>query len=71
MRILVDIPEGQIRAIEEIGRTRKQSRARVIRDAIDDYLQDGPKKADFDLAFGSWGAGEDGVVYQQRLRADW
>ena len=39
MRTLVDIPERQLEALAEIGARRKLSRAAIIREAIEAYLE--------------------------------
>jgi metal-responsive CopG/Arc/MetJ family transcriptional regulator len=70
MRTLIDIPENQLAELALICANRQQSRAEVVRQAIGAYIaqQTRPEAAQ---AFGSWGAGEDGVAYQQRLRSEW
>jgi metal-responsive CopG/Arc/MetJ family transcriptional regulator len=71
MRTLVDIPEDDVRALDEIGRRRRVSRARVIRAALSEYL-DRNAASHQNEAFGLWGeGGEDGVEYQKRIRAEW
>ena len=72
MRTIIDLPDRQIDALERISRSRKLSRAELIRQAVDHYLQEHlPGKEE---AFGLWkraGAREDGVAYQRRLRKEW
>ena len=44
--------------------------AQVIREAVHLYLAaHHPRRPD--AAFGAWGAGEDGLAYQDRVRAEW
>ena len=71
MRTLVDIPERDVKALDELSRRRRVSRAGVIRAAIGDYLarHRGPDREE---AFGLWEAdGEDGLEYERRLRSEW
>jgi Ribbon-helix-helix protein, copG family len=70
MRTLIDIPESQLADLSAICTTRNQSRAEVVRLAISAYIEQQARPS-AKLAFGSWGAGEDGVAYQQRLRSEW
>jgi metal-responsive CopG/Arc/MetJ family transcriptional regulator len=71
MRTLVDIPEQDVRALDELSRRRRVSRARVIRAAIGDYLAR-HKGRDGEDAFGLWGKGAvDGLEYERRLRSEW
>ena len=71
MRTLIDLPEDQLRALGEIGRRTRRSRAAVIRDAVADYLAS--RRGDTEAAaFGLWGAkGPDGLAYQRKARAEW
>jgi len=71
MRALIELPEDQLRALSEIGRRTRRSRAAVIRDAIAGYLaaQRGGAQAE---AFGLWGTkAPDGLAYQRKARAEW
>jgi LPS sulfotransferase NodH len=70
MRTLIDIPEAQLADLALLCESRQLSRAEVVRQAISSFIaqQTRPQAAQ---AFGSWGAGEDGVAYQQRLRSEW
>jgi hypothetical protein len=71
MRTLVDIPESDIVALDEIRRERHVSRSQVILEAIAKYLGRHLQR-DPDLGFGLWGqGGVDGVDYQRQLRSEW
>ncbi len=70
MRTLVDLPDEDLEGLTQLGRRRGVSRAKIIRQAVRDYLQRHTGASD-DEAFGLWGAGEDGLEYQQRLRSEW
>ena len=71
MRTLVDIGEGQIRALDELAKKEKKSRAALIRAAVEDYLAKHRPKPLRD-AFGLWGHRQvDGLAYQERVRGEW
>ena len=71
MRTLVDIPDTQIQALAALCDRVKQPRAFVVREAIAEYLAR-HQQADAQAAFGLWSAdAEDGLAYQDRLRAEW
>ena len=72
MRALVDIPDDQIGALMDIARREGVSRAEVIRRAISTFTAARAVAPDARTrAFGLWAAGEDGLAYQRRLRAEW
>jgi hypothetical protein len=81
MRTLVDIPEKQLDVLSAIAAARKLSRAEVVRQAIDAFIeQHRPAR---DSAFGVWRERtvtlpgqeeplpEDGLAYQERVRSEW
>lgn len=72
MRTIIDLSDRQVDALERISRSRKLSRAELIRQAVDRYLQEHlPRR---DEAFGLWkraGPRAYGVVLQRRLRKEW
>ena len=70
MRILIDLPDETLGRLTELGQPRNTSRVAVIREAVALYLATHPPAA-ADAAFGAWGAGEDGLAYQERVRAEW
>jgi metal-responsive CopG/Arc/MetJ family transcriptional regulator len=71
MRTLVDIPEDDVRALDELSRRRRVSRASVIRAAIGDFLAR-HRRPDEEDAFGLWGESAiDGLEYERRLRSEW
>lgn len=74
MRTLVDLPQNQLEALARLGKANGRSRAALVREAVAEYL--GKHQAgDLDEAFGLWqnetGEVEDGLAYQERLRAEW
>ena len=71
MRTLVDVGEPQIRALDQLSRADKRSRAALIREAIDDYLAKRRGKHASE-AFGLWGKRKvDGLAYQEKVRREW
>jgi metal-responsive CopG/Arc/MetJ family transcriptional regulator len=71
MRTLVDLGDTQIRALDELSKSEKRSRASLIRQAIDDYLKNRRGQQEGD-AFGLWGKRKvDGLAYQEKVRREW
>lgn len=71
MRTLVDIGDAQIRALDALAQQQKQSRAALIRKAIDDFLAK-RRSTDERDAFGLWGDRKlDGLAYQNEVRREW
>jgi metal-responsive CopG/Arc/MetJ family transcriptional regulator len=70
MRTLVDIPEGELEELNALSRSRKMSRAELIRQAVSGFLAQ--NKAGLEGSFGLWKSrGVDGVKYQEKLRSEW
>jgi hypothetical protein len=70
MRTIIDLPERDLRHLTELGQERGMSRAEIIRQAIKIFLTFHQK--DPEQAFGLWrDRSEDGLRYQQALRAEW
>jgi metal-responsive CopG/Arc/MetJ family transcriptional regulator len=71
MRTLVDLSDKQIRALDELSKSEKRSRAALIRQAIDEYLRNRRGQQEGD-AFGLWGKRKvDGLAYQEKVRREW
>jgi metal-responsive CopG/Arc/MetJ family transcriptional regulator len=71
MRTLIDIPEEMAHALNEMGAKRRTSRARLVREAIQEYLSRRNTR-DLNAAFGLWGKRTaDGVAWQRKIRAEW
>ena len=72
MRTIIDLPDRQVEELERLGRSRKLSRAEMIRQAVERYLQEiVPAREE---AFGLWkraGSRQDGLSLQRRLRKEW
>lgn len=75
MRTLIDLTDDQITALAEIGRDERKSRAALVREGVSRLITDYREQrrlAAIDAVFGIWkDKVEDGVEYQQRLRAEW
>ncbi len=78
MRTLIDIPEHQLDDLSAICAARKVSRAQLVREAIDAFIQ--RYRPSREPAFGLWRdqlapngdeAPHDGLAYQERLRSEW
>ena len=70
LRTLIDLPDEALGRLTELGQQRHTSRVAVIREAVALYLAT-HRPTPPDAAFGAWGAGEDGLAYQDRVRAEW
>ena len=73
LRILADVTEDQLQALEFLAQQQAVSRAEVIRRAIAAYVtENGPSVSSF---FGAWRTGEqepeDGLSFQDRMRGEW
>jgi len=70
MRILVEIPEGELKQLKTLSRSRSVSRSELIRQAVAGFLAE--NKSSLKDSFGIWkGKGVEGVKYQQKLRREW
>jgi len=71
MRALVDMNDAQVEALDILAKRMHQSRAALIRAAIDDYL-DRHRRGQVEDGFGLWGRRKvDGLSYQEEVRGDW
>jgi len=71
MRVLVDVPESDLELVDEVSRRRAISRAQFIREAIATSLTPYRHKMDH-AAFGLLSdLSEDGLSFQERMRAEW
>lgn len=72
MRTIIELPDKQLEALTRLSRSRKVSRAEIIRQAVDGYLRMNAPAGD--EAFGAWrgqGKARDGLALQVRLRKEW
>ena len=70
MRTIIEVPEPELAALTTLCAQEDISRSEAVRRAIRAYIaahQNPPQNE----AFGSWGAGEDGLAMQERLRGEW
>jgi hypothetical protein len=71
MRTLIDIPEEDLKLLNNVVRKLEISRAEFIRRAINSSLAPHRGRMNHE-AFGAWAAlAEDGLAYQERMRAEW
>lgn len=71
MRALVDMNDAQIEALDTLAKRMGQSRAALIRAAIDDYLAR-HRREQVEDGFGLWGKRKvDGLAYQEKARSEW
>ncbi|TVP77598.1 MAG: ribbon-helix-helix protein, CopG family [Puniceicoccaceae bacterium] len=71
MRTIIDVPDAVIESLDRVRARDNRSRAAVIREAIDGYLQR-QSAASAEGAFGLWRErSKDGVRYQDEVRNDW
>lgn len=71
MRTIIDLPDETVRALDELRRSTGRSRAALVREAVERYLD---LRADRDraAAFGAWrDHGVDGLALQRQLRREW
>lgn len=72
-RILTEIPDDDVRKLDEIAKRQGKSRAAVLREAVTDYLEVCGKEG-FEKYFGLWerhGSTVDGLDYERQLRGEW
>ncbi len=71
MRILVDLVDSKIEALDGLAKAERKSRSALIRQAVDDYLARRRTKREGN-AFGLWGNRKvDGLAYQKKVRREW
>ena len=71
MRALIDMSDAQVEALDTLAKRMRQSRAALIRTAIDDYL-DRHHREQVEGGFGLWGNRTvDGLAYQEKVRDEW
>jgi metal-responsive CopG/Arc/MetJ family transcriptional regulator len=70
-RILVDLPDAQVKQLAEIVSAEQRPRAAVIRDAIEAYIAQHKPGLAVEV-FGLWKSKSvDGLEYQRELRSEW
>lgn len=70
-RILLDVSDDVIRRLDGLKQLRDRPRAELLREAIEQYL-DRQSPSVLRDALGLWSdVGEDGLVYERKLREEW
>jgi metal-responsive CopG/Arc/MetJ family transcriptional regulator len=70
-RIVIDLPDEDLRLLDTIKDIHKKPRAAIIRIAISEYLASN-RIDDEDGAFGVWhGENGDGLEFQTTMRKEW
>ena len=70
-RIVVDLPEEDLRVLDAIKEVQKKPRAEIIRTAIGNYLESN-RISETESAFGIWRLENgDGLSFQSALREEW
>jgi metal-responsive CopG/Arc/MetJ family transcriptional regulator len=71
MRTLIDIPEEDLMLLNQVVKKLTISRAEFVRQAVAASLAPHRRKMNH-AAFGAWSNfPEDGLAYQERMRAEW
>jgi metal-responsive CopG/Arc/MetJ family transcriptional regulator len=73
MRTVIDIPDTQIKILDQLSKKKKISRAQIVRQALTDYIADNTKNhKSYESAFGIWKDMKlDSLEYQAKLRDEW
>lgn len=75
MQMMVDIPDGSVEGLEALSAEKGAPVAELIGNAVAEYVRVHSRQRTGEgiaKSFGAWGADfEDGLAYQQRLRAEW
>ncbi|WP_152082871.1 ribbon-helix-helix protein, CopG family [Enterobacter oligotrophicus] len=70
-RILIDLSDDVIQRLDHLKQLRNQPRAELLREAIEQYLDQQSSLVIRD-ALGLWGnQQEDGLEYERKLREEW
>lgn len=70
-RILIDLSDDVIQRLDNLKKLRNQPRAELLREAIEQYLDQQSVSIIRD-ALGLWGnQQEDGLEYERKLREEW
>ena len=70
-RIIIDLPDEDLRLIDAIKDAQKKPRAEIIRKAVSSYLENN-RVSEMENAFGVWRQENgDGLMFQTTLREEW
>jgi metal-responsive CopG/Arc/MetJ family transcriptional regulator len=71
MKVFIDIPETDLKRLDTLAKRRGHSRSALIRGAVKSVLGKGDKSW-IEEGKGLWGdQNGDGLVEQEKLRAEW
>ena len=71
MRTIVDLPEKQVNELDRLRRRRGVSRAALVREAVDRYLDENSEEKAGE-AFGIWRSRPvDALAHEHGLRDEW
>ena len=71
MRTIIDISDHMLTQLDLV-REKKCSRAAIIREAIDAFLDRNTQISDLNQSLGLWkNKVSDGLLYQEKLRKEW
>lgn len=73
MRTLVDIPDHDIKILNQLSKKKKISRAEIIRQALTSYITNHSKAKELYIkAFGIWKEKKlNSLEYQRKFREEW
>ena len=72
-RFLADLPDADVKWLDEVAREQGKSRAAVVRDAVTAFRHR-EDKVGIEKYFGLWerhGSKVDGLAYERALRDEW
>ena len=72
MRTIIDVPDHMLTRLDLVREKQKCSRAAIIREAIDAFLDRNTQTSDLNQSLGLWkNKVSDGLSYQENLRKEW
>ncbi|MDA7617757.1 CopG family transcriptional regulator [Verrucomicrobia bacterium] len=72
MRIIIKIPDTMLHKLDIAGEKQKCSRAAIIRETIDAFLDRNTQISDLNQSLGLWkNKVSDRLSYQENLRKEW
>ncbi|MFL2923132.1 MAG: ribbon-helix-helix protein, CopG family [Limisphaerales bacterium] len=72
MRTIIGVPDHILTQLDLIREKQKCSRAAIIREAIDAFLDRNTQISDLNQSLGLWkNKVSDGLSYQENLRKEW
>lgn len=72
MRILIDVQKETVTKLQALAKLRRTSRAELVRQAIEHYLERHQEQADTSPAFGIWKTKtQDALVIEDKIRSEW